>query len=56
MIGGYEKEQMDKFSRGFPHHWGCLDHINQQILLSMIMERYGEDAQCSHDTLYEELK
>ena len=51
--GGYEEEQMRKYERGFQAHFGELDHERQQVVLSMILERYGDDAQKTHNMLFE---
>ena len=51
--GGYEEEQMRKFERGFPFHFGELDHERQQVLMLMITDRYAMDAVKAHDMLFE---
>ena len=50
----YEAEQMRKFERGFPFHFGELDSERQQVLMAMITERYAEDAYKTHKMLFEE--
>ncbi len=40
----YVAEQERNFCRGFSSHFGTLDFGNQQTLVAVILERYGEEA------------
>lgn len=40
----YAKEQVFNFQDGFPTHFGTLDFERQQLLIEVVLERYGEEA------------